>query len=312
MITFEKYSKFIVDNIPNDHLAFLDINDINKNIKPDFETITQRMVDTKFAEHYYSSVKIKHTVVQDYFYQQINLNGYIFIASIRFKNLDINTPFVQLEYFSCGLEEVISIINSLTEAIKVRFCKFKPKHIRFFTDSDKLSSIPKALFEIDQYVYATPVVKLPIIDLPDGLSVEMTGEINESDYIIYENQYDLFHRLNPELKNIKPLKRNLLNDLASSNGVYKIRYLGNWIGLTCLEDSNESYIYGLYVAEQIIFPEYSQQSYSSLAQLYIVKHFYSHKSGLFYGVIDANNAYSLKSAIKTGRKIFAAYITISL
>lgn len=242
----------------------------------------------------YARFEIPGSVPKDFQERIISLeNGDFILAGIRFRNLELDRPFVSA--WSSSSKTSTDII---TDCIKKEFSIFKPKFLEM--------RLPHSNFydaNIDRLVVAGLIKEMPNLH---SEKVQLRAALSIDFYDRYLEEYEAFYKKDPELRHEvrtespdgfdEPLKEGLL---------FKVFINEKFAGIMAGQKSDLYGRKGLCVYEELLFQKFKGQGYGPLVQNAFAKKF-ENEFELLWGTISPLNYRSLKTAFRNGRKITEA------
>lgn len=218
-------------------------------------------------------------------------NGDFILAGIRFKNLELDKPFVSVWSSS----EKISV-EFITEVIKKEFWIFKPKFLQMvFPYANETQST-----SMDRFIVAGAVKAIPNL-LSDEVELHSVTSIDF--YQRYKEEYEAVYQKDPELRHeIRMEDFEDFEDLLKEGLLFKVFIKGNFAGIMGGKPSNLYGCSGVCIHEEILFQDYKGQGYGPLIQNAFARKL-ENRFELLWGTISPKNVRSLKTALRNGRKI---------
>lgn len=220
-------------------------------------------------------------------------NGDFILAGIRFRNLEIDKPFVAVWSSSSKIS-----VEAISDCIKKEFAVFKPQFLQMRFPYPYLANA-----NIDRFTVAGLIEEMPTLYSEE---VELRSATSIDFYDRYLEEYEAFYRKDPELRHEvrteslegfdEPLKEGLL---------FKVFIKGRFAGIMAGQKNDLYGWKGLCVYEELLFQEFKGQGYGPLIQNAFAKKL-ENQFQLLWGTISPLNPRSLKTALRNGRKITEA------
>lgn len=263
------------------------ITDIATNIEK--TTIHLQMDETTKKRHNFFNILGAKS--NDYREKIIELdNRAQAIVGIRFFGLDNNKPFlsVKTNFQINNSKEQQELFKNLAEYFSV----FSPKQIQVF------SPIPPTSSAITQILMMGNTSNVPKLETDIFLK---QVKKNEDYYSWYSQQYDLFHKNRPDLKEIVTMNSKDLMDESKENGLLYIAYKkSEKIGLIAGEKADFLGKKCLYINDILVGNDFKKQGYGKIIQNNFI-HIMKNQCELIFGTIHPQNIPSLKTSISNGR-----------
>lgn len=235
--------------------------------------------------------------------------GLVMLAGIRFRNLDLRQPFVDILGASRPFSSQ-SEINSCKEVVSTAFSVFAPHSIR----------IERSLL-CEQFDGATPgkvVMAAPsdlmvanACPLPLGLSLKR-ARVSDV-YAWYESAYRRFALRRPDLvPHVRQESRDDFGAAQDSGALFDILFEGQRIGLISAYESLEGPLDGLCINEFILDEAYLGRSLAVAAQGEFARQVHRIEPSVIYGNIHPSNGPALAVAEKLGRRAISQQTWIPL
>ncbi|MBY0412812.1 MAG: GNAT family N-acetyltransferase, partial [Bdellovibrionales bacterium] len=287
----------------------LDLEEFNFSIRQEIESLVELAnpdVCLKRCERF----NLSATRPEDYTERIIKLDESSFIlAGIRFQGLDVSRPFVSVIGNFKDLKNIP--FSLISELVKEEFKVFSPDS--FHMNFPEGLSIPSKNFMIDRYTVMgniQEIVSLELAAIPE--KIELIGIKNMNFYDEYVNEYESLYEKSPFLKTeVKIESLESLNDAGKEDLLFEIIIDGKRAGVIAgyLED-----YFGkkeLCILEEILFERFKGKGFG----VYLQKIFAGkmiNRYELIWGHISDLNPWSLKTALKNGRKITEIEYSFSL
>lgn len=226
-------------------------------------------------------------------------NGDFILAGIRFRNLELDKPFVSVWSSSSKIS-----VEVIANCIKKEFAVFKPQFLRM-----RFPYPHSTHANIDSLTVAGLIKEMPTLHSQE---IELRPATSVDFYDRYLEEYEAFYQKDPELRHEvrteslegfdEPLKNGLL---------FKVFIKESFAGIMAGQKSDLYGRKGLCVYEELLFQEFKGQGYGPLIQNAFVKKL-EHQFELLWGTISPLNPRSLKTALRNGRKITEADYLLKL
>jgi hypothetical protein len=313
-ITQIEFVKNKIESIPLWLRETLDEELVTKNFSILYEEYEKRTTDFEFAKIFSENCPTKNGKLEDYNYKIININGHKIWVSLRFWNRETEKPFIEVLYFDGSAKEIQDNFSEIKKAIIEEYKNIEPLNIRFTVYEEDLIYFKNFNYSEDNLI----VVKIIESEktMNTNIRLEQLDSLTDEEYSIYYEEYKKFNKKQPNLSFVKSVEHLRLNEIAKKNFLFKICKDKDYIGILILtkDDFFEAF-YGVGIFDKIIFERYRGNNYSFIAQQLAEQELVTKnliKNSYLIGTIAPTNYSSLKSALKTGRKILMKQIMINL
>jgi hypothetical protein len=303
-----------IDAIPLSLRETLDEKVITKNLSILYEEYEKRTTDLEFAKSFKVHCPTKNGKVEDYLYKVISIDKYNVWVSLRFWNRETDNPFIEILYFDGTAKELRYNFSNIKKAIIEEYKNIEPLNLRLTLHQDDLGHFE----DLNHYDDNLMVAKLIETNkkINTNISIEQIEFLSTEDYSVYIEEYKKFNEQQPELSFVKSVEHSRLNDIAKNGYLYRIQKDKDYIGLLALtKDDFFEVFYGVCVFEKIIFEKHRGNNFSFIAQVLAEQKLTKinlNDNAYLIGTIAPTNHSSLKSALKSGRKILMKQIMINL
>lgn len=224
-------------------------------------------------------------------------NGNEFIAGARFKNLDIDYPFVEIQL---GVEKSIDVIHELSEIVQYEFKNLHPKGLKF-KDKPIIDRNLNQYLEKWSHTVFGKVNKQQNLDCLFDINFCFTQNLEWYSQYLAEYQDRLAEK--KELSGfVLPNPLSDFEDAVSDQALMVVNdtkgFCGVVAGVSCP-------IYGLpsiYMIESYLSKRWVGKNFAQVAHSFFQNEM-SKRLDYVWGTIYDQNLSSLKTAIRTGRQI---------
>ncbi|WP_370931230.1 hypothetical protein [Bartonella sp. DGB1] len=257
----------------------------------------QRCQDLNFANMYpWQELQLP----KNYFLQKIiNYKGVTYLTGARYISKDITKPFIELLATS---SVQMDISQDVKEILIEDWKEIKPLFIRNLISSDKVHA------DIDQEIWAANLQEMQSKTSITDLSIKLAKPEHLS--FLLDALYKAYANIaNADNMSLSPATADDIPDWVNKKQLYILCYLDTKVGFIACEEKRVGFMNGLYVAEEVILPEFQGRRFASLMQMMLAQKLSLHYSPdtLFYGTILFNNIASKRSAMHAGRKNILQY-----
>lgn len=250
--------------------------------------------------------KIPKTKISDYEQKLIKIGekDKFVLAGIRHMGGNASKPFIYIwPNFMIKQADIKDIVKNVYPHFKV----FKPLHINFWINPTLLSKyeLDEKFFTVQQSFIGN-VIKLNSKNPSTTKSKFKLEQVKSSEYYKwYENEYNNFHIMKPEMKERIPI-----NDIESMEKCRKenLLYYGvlnnEKVGIIAAEKSGIFGLEAIYINEIMIAKDYRGNKYSELLLSHFINILPKFVEVLWCN-IDCENIPSTKTAIYSGQEVFS-------
>lgn len=267
---------------------------IRNSIELEFDDLLE-LGDLEVCKKRHAFFKESGGAVEDFREKILDLgNNKFALVGIRFKGLNINKPFVS------AWTNFLNITDEDLKLISNEFKMFNPRHISIDLPVDK--SLEMKSTQKD-YLVIGDLKKLANIEFKSKrVSLELAEELNF--YEEYSQEYDIFHKANPELAlEVKKESSEDLEESIQDKVLYKILVDGKCAGIMAGRVEDKYGVKGLCVLEKVLFSKYRKQGFGHDFQQLFINEMAKRDFKIIWGTIYHENYSSLKTAISTGRQV---------
>jgi hypothetical protein len=263
-------------------------------------------------EKYHQRFNLADAVVTDYLNKEISVQGGSIITSLRFRNLDINMPFVEIVYSSMpiGTHNIEKIIRTILDHYQTRSIRF----IHFFsTETIAEPTLPGYTFVKYKVLFAsrlsetTPSLNPLVTIQPAG-----SGDF----YDRYAEEYEIFYREQTDNKIMAQAEsREYIDFLVKEKKVFEISIGGKFSGIIAYDLKSIFSIKGIEIIEEFLFKEFRGNGKAKYAQGLLIQSVLKKREApdwLLYGTIHYKNIPSIKTAVHNGRKPLGTWYQVNL
>ena len=279
------------------HFSHLSESALTAAITEEMKSLEElAMPDVALKRHEFFSVP--HAAPEDYYERVIEIepsSGQYFIAGIRFRNLELNRPFITIMPSFSELDE--GLILKLSRKIKSEFKVFNPESFHFTMPED-VTCNAKAL-KIDRF---TVVESIENLDLSSA-NLKLTPLKSIEFYNEYVEEYEHLYRTSTHLRSeVRIEDLASLNEAGQLGLMYKLEIDGEVGGLIAGFIQNYYGQEAVCILEEIIFAKHRGKGLGVFLQKSFAKEMQP-RFNVLWGQISELNKASLKTAQRVGRKI---------
>lgn len=220
-------------------------------------------------------------------------SGEDFIAGPRFKNLDINFPFVEI---NLGMEMSSELLSEVCGVVQSEFKEIRPKGLKF-------KDQPAAHSNLDKWSHTVfgKIEKQEILKVPSGLTLSFTQNLEWHQQYVSEYRQRLSE--NEELKGF--VRIGQLDEFEESANASALLVLKDAHGLSGVIAGIDSPLYGLpaiYMIESYLSQRWVGKKIASSAHGFFLNEM-SSRYKYVWGTIYDKNLSSLNTALRIGRRV---------
>ena len=220
-------------------------------------------------------------------------NGSEFIAGARFKNLNVEFPFVEVQLCSPISKEQIEEISA---AVQTEFKNLRPLGFKF---KDKPNAHPS--FEKWSHTVFGRITKQAPLSLPNGMSLSFSSRLDWHEQYIAEYQERL-----AEKKELDGFVRiGQLDEFKESADDHALLLVSDVDGFCGVIAGIKSPIYGLpaiYMIESYLSKRWVGKKIAPVAHAFFLNEI-AKRCDYVWGTIYDKNLSSLNTALRTGRRV---------
>jgi hypothetical protein len=294
--------------IPSEIVQYLDLEIIKSNLSKDYKFIERKCTDLDLAQEYKNLVDVANTSPSDYLNKELCIDGIWCFISLRFFGLDVNKPFIGLDFFDCSYNVLLSKWGDLKLEIFQEYEIFQPFAISICIPNSIHIDQYNLSFQYDVDLYAKPISKIVHMQ-SNFITIEKILQFSEQEYDKYIEEYKLFNAQKHINEFLKPEKFSDIQKWCISDKVFKVFRDKEWVGLFILEKDSTNVIHGYCVVEKLVFEKYRGNNISSIAhELILASDFDPNEKGFIFGTIYHDHRASQISAEKVGRVCVYQYL----
>lgn len=220
-------------------------------------------------------------------------NGNEFIAGARFKNLDINFPFVEIQI---GSEMSLELVSEISEIVKNEFGNLHPKGLKFKDKPNAHSN-----FEKWSHTVFGKILKQKNLLVPSGVNFSFTQNIDWHQQYVAEYQERL-----SEKKELGGFVRiGQLDEFQESATDQALLIASDANGFSGVIAGVKSPLYGLpaiYMIESYLSKRWIGKKIAPIAHAFFLNEMAA-RFDYVWGTIYDKNFSSLKTAMRIGRRV---------
>ncbi|MEL5848079.1 MAG: hypothetical protein U7M05_01785 [Candidatus Igneacidithiobacillus chanchocoensis] len=259
--------------------------------------------DRSYAQLFSKNIDISGVKERDYLQKLLLCGDGIILAGIRFYNLDIKKPFVDIVAFSGSFDW-----SECKRLIKQQWAMFNPERIRILHHNNHKVNIDCSLNELDQTVH---IGKLrDVIKYQSYSNIELVRSLDPAKTACFVNEcYQMIYNQGYVRTKATPANLDELSDCLI-NGTLHEAYLDNkMIGVFATRWGNIDFIEGHVVIEEVIHPSFHGMGIAKQIQATVALKIYESKNANnnLIGTIHEKNIASQKTATGVGRKAILCY-----
>jgi hypothetical protein len=284
---------------------------LEQNLRGEAESWLRRASDADLARAYAAHFPVEGTRHEDYRNRCFKTDtGQQLLTGIRFRQLDLSRPFVELIWHERHFPDADQLARVLA-AVLHAYRAFSPQYVTFFQaepfpPEPRLSSccaLPGVTLQ-DRLV-AAPVrqVAQAVVEHQDRIRLEPTRA--RAVYERYSAEYARLHASSPELRDAVPAESVAALEQAEQAGLlFEVLAAGGEpAGVYALASSSRAGTGGYQVQEILLYERFRRRGLAPAVHVAACRGVQVAPECLLWGVIGAANASSLRTALRVGRKL---------
>jgi GNAT superfamily N-acetyltransferase len=279
-------------------------------LRGDLERLSSDALATQFEHH----CPVAGAHPDDYKNRLLHVGGLELLTGIRFLNLDMSQPYVDVIYAS---EPTLSPeeIEKVKDALRTEYGVFHPLRLRVYRSSHK----PPLPGDGDKRLIAAPLRVVAAHDVgpevaDDALSLRPAASLEF--YPRYTAIYDRLHTEQPELIPVTHAESEEdMQGYLETGNLYEIFVDGTWAGVCAVFEDARAGIHGFCFGEIVLDPTFRGKGLGSLVQQRLAAQLIArgeNESSLLFGTIGAVNHPARRAAARAGRLDLGGHVWLAL
>lgn len=273
-----------------------------------------RMSDSAFARSFRARCSVEGVETSDYLHRVVSLrDGRNVLAGIRFRALDVETPFVEIIASTFPIDSP-SVLTEVRAEVQRAFAMFAPVWMRLLFAEPPASALAPFDWSPDLAVLAAPLATLARCERPPQSDVL---QLRPADLPVAEERvraaYQSLLDDSPAMMGrMRPASLEDLEACADAGHLYDAFAGSSWAGLIGACPRDDYGMRGLCVVEEILDGPFRGRGLGPVLQRLLIDRLPSDGRKILWGSIDAANEPSLATARRVGRVEIARHVFVSL
>jgi GNAT superfamily N-acetyltransferase len=261
--------------------------------------------DPSHAARYAAGCPVEGVAPADYMLRRLAIPGAgEVLAGIHFKGLDLAQPFVGVRAWSApDAANLPALVSTLREA----WAPFHPRSVQLFLPAGQAPP-PAAI--LDQHLLVARVEDTRRLPPPPSRERVHLAPSQDAEALAawVAQRYAEVHRLRPELAGlVTPADADDLRDCAAADALFEVEVEGQRAGLIAARPGRCLGHQGAEVVEELLDSGWWGQGLGPALQRAFVDALPQPLGPWVWGTIDGANQPSLRTALRTGRRVAGAW-----
>ncbi len=287
---------------------------IEANLRNELEGDLERYTSDDLAAAFHFHCPVEGAVPSNYKNRLLRVDGLELLTGIRFLNLDMSQPYVDVIYAS---EPTLSPeeIEKVKDALRTEYGVFHPLRLRVYASSHQ----PPLPGDGDKRLIAAPLGVIAAHDVSptvtdDALSLRPASSLEF--YKDYRGVYDRLHAEHPELIPVAHVENeDDMKGYLGAGNLYEIFVDGTWAGVCAVFEDARAGLHGFCFGEIVLDPAFRGKGRGSRVQQRLSEQLIArgeNENTLLFGTIGAVNHPARRAAARAGRLDLGGHVWLDL
>jgi hypothetical protein len=278
---------------------------LERNLRGEAESWLGRATDADLARAYARHFPVQGTRPEEYRNRLFETDtGQRVLTGIRFRQLDLTRPFVELIWQDRPFRNPAELERVLG-AVLGAYRAFSPRYVTFFQAEPALTSwceLPGVTLQ--DRLLAAPVrqVAQAVVEYQERIRLQPARA--RAIYERYSAEYAALHASSPELRDAAGAESvAALEEAEQAGSLFEVFVAGEPAGVYALAASSRAGTGGYQVQEILLYQRFRGRGLAPAVHIAACRCAAVAQECLLWGVIGVANASSLRTALRVGRRV---------